>query len=69
MKNMLKDTAAKKAPKTRRSRKKATAAVTEAPAAEAANEEKKQLNKQSFLQAYKKKRFVSHGSLFCLLAN
>ena len=38
--NMLKDTAAKKAPKTRRSRKKATAAVTEAPAAEAASEEK-----------------------------
>ena len=38
--NMLKDTAAKKAPKTRRSRKKSTAAVTEAPAAEAASEEK-----------------------------
>ena len=38
--NMLKDTAAKKAPKTRRSRKKSTAAVTEAPAAEAASKEK-----------------------------
>ena len=38
--NMLKDTAAKKAPKTRRSRKKATASVAEAPTAEAASEEK-----------------------------
>ena len=37
---MLKDTAAKKAPKTRRSRKKATASVAEAPTAEAASEEK-----------------------------
>ena len=36
----LKDTAAKKAPKTRRSRKKATASVAEAPTAEAASEEK-----------------------------
>ncbi len=38
--NMLKDTAAKKAPKTRRSRKKSTTAVAEAPAADAAGEEK-----------------------------
>ena len=38
--NMLKDTAVKKAPKTRRSRKKATASVAEAPTAEAASEEK-----------------------------
>ena len=37
---MLKDTAAKKAPKTRRSRKKATASVAEPPTAEAASEEK-----------------------------
>ena len=62
--NMLKDTAAKKAPKTRRSRKKSTTAVAEAPAADAAGEEKA-AEKASFLQSYKKSGPYHTDRFFC----
>ncbi len=62
--NMLKDTAAKKAPKTRRSRKKSTTAVAEAPAADAAGEEKA-AEYASFLQSYKKSGPYHTDRFFC----